>query len=173
MNADRERCLAGGMDGFVSKPIEPHLLFAVVEGTADAVSAPPATATSPSSSEDRTTFDAEALRHRLSGNRTLMAGVIRVFLEDLPLRMAAIHDAVTRRDADALGAAAHALKGAAGNLSAGGLFEAAHVLERIANESHMDAAEAAWRQLSVEASYVIDQLRRHGPSTTEPTPCES
>jgi signal transduction histidine kinase/CheY-like chemotaxis protein len=173
MNTDRERCLAGGMDGFLSKPIDPHLLFAVVEGTIDSGSAPPPTAMTPSSVDGRATFDPEALRHRLSGNRTLMADVIRVFLEDLPLRMAAIHDAVARRDTAALSAAAHALKGAAGNLSAGGLSEAAHVLERIADESHMDAAEAAWRQLSVEASHVIDRLRRHGPSTTEPTACES
>jgi two-component system, sensor histidine kinase len=174
MNADRERCLAGGMDGFLSKPIEPHRLFAVVEGEAIAAGSvlPPGAATL-SSVDGQVTFDADALRRRLSGNRHLMAGVIRVFLEDLPLRMAAIHDAVTRRDAKALSAAAHALKGAAGNLSAGGLFEAAHVLERIANESHMDAAEAAWRQLSVEASHVIDQLRRHGPATPEPSPCES
>ena len=75
-----------------------------------------------------------------------------MFLEDLPVRLAAIKDAVTGRNADALRAAAHALKGAAGNLSAGGLFEAARVLERIGAESRMDAAEAAWRQLSVEAS---------------------
>jgi HPt (histidine-containing phosphotransfer) domain-containing protein len=75
------------------------------------------------------------------------------------MRLAAIKDAVTGRDAEALRTAAHALKGAAGNLSAGGLFEAARVLERVGAESHMDAAEAAWRQLSVEASNVIDVLR--------------
>ena len=31
MNRDRERCLAAGMDGFLSKPIDPRMLFAVVE----------------------------------------------------------------------------------------------------------------------------------------------
>jgi hypothetical protein len=35
------------------------------------------------------------------------------------------------------------------------------VLERIGAESRMDAAEAAWRQLSVEATNIIDVLRRH------------
>jgi CheY-like chemotaxis protein len=29
---DQERCLAAGMDGYVSKPIRTHLLFAVIEG---------------------------------------------------------------------------------------------------------------------------------------------
>jgi two-component system, sensor histidine kinase and response regulator len=166
MNADRERCLVGGMDGFLSKPVEPHLLFAVVEGGAEIAAATLAATSAASSSDTRVTFDADALRRRLSGNHHLMTGVIRVFLEDLPVRMAAIHDAVASRDAGALSAAAHALKGAAANLSAGGLVEAARVLERIAEESHMDAAEAAWRQLSVEASHVIDQLRRHDSSPT-------
>ena len=31
MTGDRERCLATGMDGYLSKPVEPAMLFAVVE----------------------------------------------------------------------------------------------------------------------------------------------
>jgi PAS domain S-box-containing protein len=31
MSGDRERCLAGGMDGYVSKPIQPHRLFEIIE----------------------------------------------------------------------------------------------------------------------------------------------
>jgi HPt (histidine-containing phosphotransfer) domain-containing protein len=91
----------------------------------------------------------------------------------LPVRLAAIKEAVTGRNAVGLRAAAHALKGAAANLSAGGLFEAANVLERLGAESRMDAAEAAWRPLSVEASHVIDVLRRHSPSEKEPYSCAS
>ena len=60
---------------------------------------------------------------------------------------------------------AHALKGIAANLSATGLFEAAKVLERMGAESRMAAAEGAWRQLSVEASLVIEVLRRRNPET--------
>jgi signal transduction histidine kinase/CheY-like chemotaxis protein len=163
MSSDRERCLAAGMDGYLSKPIDPAMLFAVVEqdgkgdggGIQAAVAGP-------------VTFDAGALLQRVSGDHDLMTDVIRLFLEDLPDRLAAIHDAVTARNAEGLRAAAHALKGAAANLSAGGLFDMAAVLERIAAESHMDAAEAAWRQLSVEASNVIDVLRRHSASAHEP-----
>jgi HPt (histidine-containing phosphotransfer) domain-containing protein len=88
-----------------------------------------------------------------------MSDVITVFLEDCPGRLAAIKDAVTRADSEDLRAGAHGLKGIAANLSATGLFEAAEVLERIAAQSRMAAAEAGWRQVSVEASNVIDVLR--------------
>ena len=119
MSSDRERCLAAGMDGYLSKPIDPPMLFAVVEQDGDGGGGVQTAVAGP------VTFDEDALRHRLSGDDELMTDVIRVFLEDLPVRLAAIKDAVTGRNADALRAAAHALKGAAGNLSAGGLFEAA------------------------------------------------
>jgi HPt (histidine-containing phosphotransfer) domain-containing protein len=119
------------------------------------------------------TFDVVALRQRLSGDNDLMTDVIRVFLDDLPVRLAAIKDAVTVRDAEALRDAAHALKGAAANLSAGGLFEAARAIEQVAVEGRVNAADAAWRHLAVEANNVIDELRRQSPSGKEPQSCAS
>jgi HPt (histidine-containing phosphotransfer) domain-containing protein len=65
---------------------------------------------------------------------------------------------VDSRDAEQIRMAAHALKGAAGNLSAQGLFDAAGRLERIGAEGRLEAAEAAWRGLLVEAANVIDVL---------------
>jgi CheY-like chemotaxis protein len=33
---DREKCLAAGMDGYISKPIQPKELFEVIEGAGSA-----------------------------------------------------------------------------------------------------------------------------------------
>jgi two-component system sensor histidine kinase/response regulator len=159
MNGDRERCLNAGMDGYLSKPIDPQMLFAVVEQQRDLGDARAGLRI-----DEPTTFDESALLERVASDAELMSDVIQLFLDDCPARLAAINDAVTRRHPGDLRAAAHALKGAAGNLSATGLFHAADALERIGAESRMDAADAAWRQLSVEASNVIDVLR----SRTEP-----
>ena len=86
--------------------------------------------------------------------------VVRVFLDDCPVRLAAIKAAVDSRDADLIRTTAHALKGAAATLSAQSLFDAARMLERIGAEGRLDAAEAAWRRLSMDATSVIDTLRQ-------------
>jgi two-component system sensor histidine kinase/response regulator len=172
MTGDRDRCLDAGMDGYLSKPINPQMLFAVVEQQHDD-SRPAADADAEHASAAERIFDPAALLNRLCGDADLMTDVIAIFLEDCPARLAAIKDAVTRRHAGDLRSEAHGLKGIAANLSATGLFEAAQVLERIGAECRMIAAEAAWRQLSVEASHVIDLLRDRPVPARVPLPCAS
>ena len=155
LNGDRERCLAAGMDGYLPKPIEPEILYAVVEQAIDEPRQQ-----KPARHFDESVIDEAALRNRVADDEELLATVVRMFLDDCPVRLAAIKAAVTRRDPEAVRTTAHALKGAAGNLGAVGLFEAASTLERLAAESRMDAAEAAWRRLSAESVNVIDALRR-------------
>jgi HPt (histidine-containing phosphotransfer) domain-containing protein len=162
MNGDRERCLASGMDAYISKPIDPQMLFTVVEQPTAAASAAPA-APQPSNG---VLFDESALSMRVGGDPGLMCQVIRVFLADVPSRLAAINAAVEARDGEAIRTSAHALKGAAGNLGANGLFEACGVLERIGSEARLDAAEAARRRLQLEAANVIDALQRYETSPT-------
>jgi two-component system sensor histidine kinase/response regulator len=154
MSTDRERCLSAGMDGYLAKPIDPQLLFAAVE---QGRQPPPAETLH----AQTVTFDEAAFLHRLSDDQVLMADVIRVFLEALPLQLAAINKAVTEGHLDGLRGAAHALKGAAGNLSAGGLFEATRRLEDIGAESRLDAADAAWQHVLIEAAKLTERLHHH------------
>jgi CheY-like chemotaxis protein len=148
MAGDRDRCLRAGMDGYVSKPLDPRLLYAVVEQE----ELTPATVAP--------AFERAAALERLGGDRALLSEVIQLFLEDCPLRIAAIRSAIDVRDADGLCSEAHALKGAAGNLSAVSLFETAEILEQLGRDRRFEAADAACRRLSDEAAHVLDTLRR-------------
>jgi signal transduction histidine kinase/CheY-like chemotaxis protein/HPt (histidine-containing phosphotransfer) domain-containing protein len=138
MNGDRERCLSAGMDGYLSKPINAAMLYAVVE-SASLDAAKPAAAVADSKSDRQ---------------------AIAAFLGDCPAQLAQIRRAVERRDTTTVRARAQVLKSAAGNLSAPSLFSAAAALERVAAENRVDALEAAWRQMSAEATNVMDALRR-------------
>jgi CheY-like chemotaxis protein len=153
MAGDRERCLAAGMDGYLAKPVEPAALFAAVEQRDVETTRTAAPALSP-------VVDRASLIERLGGDEALLREVIKLFQGDCPVRLAALKAAVDGRDADRIRTEAHALKGAAANLSAAGLAEAAATLERIGAENRLAAAEAAWRRLSGEATAVLDVLRR-------------
>jgi PAS domain S-box-containing protein len=154
MNGDREHCLSAGMDGYLSKPIEPAMLYAVVEDEATSGARPAPAAPSESHVNDT------ALRERLGGDEALFNEVIASFLEDCPAQLATIRTAIATGDCNGVRQASHALKGAAGNLSAPSLFAMAQTLEDLAAARRLEVLEAASRQLCVEAMHVMDALRR-------------
>jgi signal transduction histidine kinase/CheY-like chemotaxis protein/HPt (histidine-containing phosphotransfer) domain-containing protein len=157
MNGDRERCLSAGMDGYLAKPIDPAALFAAVEQS---------TAAGPMRTGARTAaatpLDATELRHRLGGDEAVFNEVIQLFLEDCPRRLSEISAAVDAGRTADIRTGAHALQGAASNLSAKNLARAAAVLERLGAENRIEAARAAWRLLATEAALVLDYLRPDG-----------
>jgi CheY-like chemotaxis protein/HPt (histidine-containing phosphotransfer) domain-containing protein len=160
MTGDRERCLAAGMDGYLSKPVDATMLFAVVEDRLARVTGSPAGSLPSDAHTAEPVLDRNTMLERFGGDEHLLNEVIRLFLEDCPKRLADIKAAIDSKNAERIRTTAHTLKGAAGNLSEGALFEAARTLERIGAESRLQAADAAWRQLSMEASAVMDELRR-------------
>jgi CheY-like chemotaxis protein len=143
MNGDRERCLAAGMNGYLSKPIDRLRLFEIVEYNLATATATPEVQMD---SGGEPVLDRQQLMDRLGGDEELAREVIDLFRQDLPGVVARIQLALGAREAPSLQAAAHALKGAAGNLSAVSLAAAAKTLESIAQSGDLtDAADAARR----------------------------
>lgn len=105
-------------------------------------------------------FDEADLLERLSGDTELLAEVIAVFLDDCPARLQAINDAMTHRDPVELRTAAHAIKGAAGSLSAHRLFDAAQRLEHLVETSRLEASGDAVGRVTAETHDLIAALRR-------------
>jgi HPt (histidine-containing phosphotransfer) domain-containing protein len=96
---------------------------------------------------------------QLAGDRDLLADVVRVFVDDCPVRLAAIESALGRRNAEDLRASAHALRGAAARVSARALQQSASTLEQLATDGRLDEAGEIWRHLSADASALTDVLQ--------------
>jgi CheY-like chemotaxis protein len=148
MKGDRERCLAAGMDGYVSKPIQAQKLFEVIE----ALRPRPAEAVAGAPAEESgvEVWDRAATLARIEGDAELLAEMVRLFLEDGPKLVASICEAVSRRDAKALEQAAHTLKGSVSNFSAPSAFEAAQRLEMMGRQSDLNHAAEACSALKTE-----------------------
>jgi len=158
MKGDRERCLAAGMDAYLTKPLDSKQLCETVERIAGAHGAAP-----PAAEEDRDAGEAaipDVVLARVGGDRQLLAEISRLFLDDAPRHLERIRAALDARDAEALRRAAHGLKGAAANFDADGVVGAARALEEMGRKAVFDRqAEDAWRTLSAETDRLLSFLR--------------
>ena len=104
MKGDRERCLAAGMDAYVTKPLQAQQLFEVIEGL---VSAPTAAETerrgrvhapvsrsghAPPNAPAKTVSDGDGTLARVDGNRELLQEIIGLFFDETPGLLAAIQE---------------------------------------------------------------------------------
>ena len=179
MAGDRERCLAVGMDAYVSKPLRAEELLGTIDRIAGqsgpeepggdgargaeacATAAPPRTGTGEPGvvSASGSLIDRDALVASVGGNETLLREVVSVFLTDTPKQVAALEAAVLSRDAAAIASSAHALKGSAGLFSKAGAYDAARVLEQAARQGDLTGVEIACENVKREVSRLEDGLR--------------
>jgi two-component system sensor histidine kinase/response regulator len=112
------------------------------------------------SDDARAPFDEVAFSRQVGGDRTLGIEILHMFIEDCPLRVAAIRSAVARGEPDEIRATAHTLKGAAGYLTAVFVVEAASHLEVIGREGRVAEAAAALERLDAAVAQVMPELQR-------------
>ena len=103
-------------------------------------------------------IDLPNVLERVEDDRDLLRELVELFLEEAPLRLATIRDAVTSRNGKMLQEAAHALKGSAGNLAAGAVYEAAKQLEYFGRDGEWSRSEAAYATLQRELARLTAAL---------------
>ena len=141
MRGDKERCLASGMDGYLSKPIHPDGLFAEIERCLAAAGRN--SEMTENSQESREQIDRVSLLERVEGDQELLSEMIHIFQDDAPNLLTAMGDALQSGDMAVLERSAHSLKGAASNLSAKSTAAAALQLENDAKNNDVESAKGS------------------------------
>jgi signal transduction histidine kinase/CheY-like chemotaxis protein len=157
LRGDEERCLQAGMDGYVSKPIQPARLWEVMNAVLCKTPCRP----TPAEPAARTVLDEHALLERCGGDVEMKREVIQLFLSEYPSQWAAIREAALARDAATLRSAAHTLKGTAGNFGAGRVVAAARRLEEQGASDTLGEADGVLRELEAALRELQEALTPH------------
>jgi CheY-like chemotaxis protein/HPt (histidine-containing phosphotransfer) domain-containing protein len=143
MPDERDQCIRAGMNGLVTKPIQPHELFAAVEGWTGPERA---VASRPSGPVD--TWGAEAsapvalneffeMMHE-AGIEENASETLAVYLRDTPTRMRLLEAAIRDGDAEQVEEIAHSLKSASGSIRAKPIAELLAQLELAGQSGNLD-----------------------------------
>jgi two-component system, sensor histidine kinase and response regulator len=152
MQEDCERCLAAGMDAYLSKPLQAPQLFQLIDRLVPGTVSMPETACA--STPDGTVFDRQATLARVKGDREMLQEIVRLFFTEAPALLARIQTAMAHGDGRALERAAHSLKGTVMSFGAQTAGEAALRLEVMGRGGDLTQAAIACTELEREVAHL-------------------
>ncbi len=172
MKGDRDRCLAAGMDGYLSKPINGHEMIGLVESLARgavpvtqlAAETPDTAETSPQATA--VVFNLEKALRRCSNSKDMIREMIQCFFDDVDNLLPQMRTALEKGDLVEVGRLGHRMKGTVVYLGARPAEEAALRVEQFCKSSGgaLSEAEEAINALQHECIALRTALNEHLPA---------
>jgi CheY-like chemotaxis protein/HPt (histidine-containing phosphotransfer) domain-containing protein len=169
LKGDRDRCLASGMDDYVSKPIRERQLLAAMRAVLGDELSESVSRIIPAQSDAEPSNGVmdwgEALK-TCGGDHALLRDIVEAFLEEEPRRVSEIRQAIDSMDFELLGRAAHTIKGSMRYFSAHPVLDRAYALEQLGQEQTLDGAEEIFFLLRQELAklhpILVDYVQGRG-----------
>jgi CheY-like chemotaxis protein len=113
MQGDRDRCLAGGMDGYLSKPINGAEMIALVEKLAAGANPMkcPLVPAQPASAPPPAVFDLQSVLMRCCNDPHILAEMVQCYFDEVALLLPQMRAALDGNDLVEFGRLGHRLKG--------------------------------------------------------------
>ena len=164
MQGDREKCLAVGMNDYISKPFRVETLRQILQrwlAPDAAASSPAEPPVFPPPSSTVVALDSETLERMRALGRVAGRDLLREMVDTFRARphLEELKEAIAAGDRNALELCAHSLKGSAGTLGARRLAELCAELERGARAGDADPSSRQIGDLEEEYRRVLDELQ--------------
>lgn len=165
MKGDRERCLAAGMDDYVSKPIQSAELFAAIGRCLlhEAGARPGREPLAPPEPPLPDPIDRHKALPYFGGDEDLYGRLLREFIDDLARQIERLKAEAASGDARSFTTTAHSLKSLSATFGADRLWQAAQQLEALGLDDNLAAAPPLIQQVEAELPRLQAFLRRQTP----------
>jgi len=167
LESDRDKCLAAGMNDYISKPVKLPELQAVLQEASGFVQPAARKRTDVEPADAHAVLDRSVLaglrQLREEGEPDPAVELIDLFLRDTPPRIQDMQTAIARSDARTLRESAHGLKGSASNLGARRLAGLCLELEKLAGDGKLSEAAELFGKLTEEygrVCFVLEHERK-------------
>ena len=168
LSGDRELCLAAGMDGYVSKPVDPAQLLEEIDnclarGTIDGTPTPP-----PPPVEEPL-LDMNALSSRVGGDQELMGEILLLSVSESHRLLEELESAQSRAEWPQVQSISHTLKGSLGNIGATVAYHAAKSVEQACQSGNAAQITTAIVDLSRAIRQLNDLISELIPAPDKPS----
>jgi two-component system sensor histidine kinase/response regulator len=170
LKGDEEKCLAVGMDSYISKPIRAPLLYDKLADICDSAAAngtppiePAATQVKeslmPDMSDDEA-VDWDAALEVVGGDRELLGEILEAVIEECPQQFESLEKSISEQDSTTARRAAHTILGNMRAISATNAMDKAGVVEGLAKDSKFDAIAGPVEALRQATNSVYGAIQR-------------